>query len=232
MKNRYRQSGGAGFTLTELLVVVAIMALIMAIAIPAFQGYGQDANLRTAIYRLSTTLPLARQTAITTRQNVHVLFPDRHMEYTTDTIDLAYSAYAVYGARDGYIGEWRRLPTGIVFENRYLTPRCSGPAIRNIFLQDDAYPNDIPHCRFLKDVRFPENTVANTELMMALTFRPDGALDHAGHHPKAVYITQGWVDYSENGDSVVGVNFLPDASILGLEIRPETGQTRMREYNP
>jgi prepilin-type N-terminal cleavage/methylation domain-containing protein len=225
----------SGFTLIELLVVIGLMALMLAFAIPAFQNLGKAGTMRTAVFELHSATRLARQTAIATRQDVHVLFPDSNVSYTPETMELAYRAYALYGARDRYLTDWKMLPPGIVFERDFLTNSCRDAIrrgrtqdlaeIRNIFLQDMAYPTD-QVLRFLKRVRFPGDEVEQTEMILALTFRPDGALGSAGFNPKAVYITDGLVE--DGGQSV---SFLPGAPVMGLEIRPESGQARIREYN-
>jgi len=215
-----QRSGSRGFTLLELLIVIAVMAILLAISIPAFQGFGRGSRAKTALFQLSTTLNLARQMAITTRQNVHIMFPDSALTYNATNAQYAFSAYAVYSQRDGYVGGWRKLPAGVVFHDMYRpTGDTSATQPFNIFLQSATYEKSIPF-----DL---PSSVAQPVLCM--TFRADGVLDHAGINRKAVYITEGFLNYSNN--SVSPPTFKPGTTIFGLEIRPETGQARFREYN-
>jgi prepilin-type N-terminal cleavage/methylation domain-containing protein len=212
------RSTPVGFTLIELLVVIGLMALMLAFAIPAFQGASRGGAMRTAIFQLNTTMSLARQTAISTRQSVSILFPDDSLSYTTNSIALAFSAYAAYSARDGYMRDWTRLPNGVVFHADWAFPGESGPDIRNIFLQTTN--------NFEVNVSFPLPDDGRQDVL-AFTFRPDGALDKAGFRPKGVYLTEGFVNPGST-DLV----YIPETSVFGLEIRPESGQARVREYNP
>lgn len=212
-----------GFTLIELLVVIALMAILIGLAAPAFKGSGRGAKARTAIFQLNSHLNLARQMAITQRQRVYVLFPGDRVNYTDDTRDLAYSAYAIYSEDDGYIGEWRRLPPGVVFDDEYEpkpNPSNDPKLIYNIFLQTIT--------NYLKTVDFPVSQEAGgtEEEMFAFTFRPDGRLDVAGFRRKSMFMTEGFLDSNPTPLPIFNTN----ATIYGLEIQPVTGQAKAREY--
>ncbi len=201
----------SGFTLIELLVVVAIMAVLMGLTIPAFQGTGRGSKMRTALFQLSAHMNLARQMAITTRQEVSVLFPDG-FNVTTNT--LMYSAYAIYGSKDGYIGEWRRLPAGVVFEPTFKPGSTPSLATRNIFLSDPTY--------YTTNVPFPYPS-SGTSNLYAFIFRPDGKM-YGATIRKAIYLTEGWI---EGGASTP--SFRPGAKVSYVEVMSVTGKTKVRE---
>ena len=59
-----KRSAGAGFTLIELMVVVALAALLLSLAVPAFRGFVNSMRLTVAVNSLFTSLLLARSEAI------------------------------------------------------------------------------------------------------------------------------------------------------------------------
>jgi type IV fimbrial biogenesis protein FimT len=59
-----KRSASAGFTLIELMVVVAIAALLQSLAAPAFRGMVNSMRLTAAVNSLFTSLLLARSEAI------------------------------------------------------------------------------------------------------------------------------------------------------------------------
>jgi type IV fimbrial biogenesis protein FimT len=61
-----------GFTLVELIAVLAIAALLSALAMPQALSYLRSARLRGAAEQVATALRLARQLAITGNQSVCV----------------------------------------------------------------------------------------------------------------------------------------------------------------
>ena len=117
-------NGSLGFTLIELLAVVAIMAIILGIALPAFDAFKQRGT-QAAIPQLMSTLRLARQYAITHRQDVYVVFPDRSCSpaYSpAGEVTKALCSYAVITSnrannRFEYVTEWKYLPKGIYFDD-------------------------------------------------------------------------------------------------------------------
>ena len=125
-----------------------------------------------------------------------------------------YSSYAVYAERDKYIGEWKRLPPGVVFHPSYKPPNDPPAEPRNLFLNSEA--------QYGVNVPFPYIGNPNSSVY-AFTFRPDGRLDVALYNRKSIFITEGWID---DGETVP--NYRPDAKIFGIEIQPVTGKTKVR----
>src|SRR5580658_975249 len=69
-----RKAGAKGFTLVELLAVVATMILIMALVVPAFNSIGRTTNLTAGANMVVDQLNLARQTALSQNCLVQVRF--------------------------------------------------------------------------------------------------------------------------------------------------------------
>jgi len=59
-----RRARNQGFTLVELMVTIAIVAILLAVALPSFEGSMRSNRVATATNELISTLSLARSEAI------------------------------------------------------------------------------------------------------------------------------------------------------------------------
>ena len=67
-----KKNNRSGFTLLELLTVMAIMVVMMSIAGASYYGMSQGAAMRGSVSNLTTTLSLARQFAVNHRNRTYV----------------------------------------------------------------------------------------------------------------------------------------------------------------
>ena len=63
-----------GWSLTELLVVLAIMGIMASLAVPSYQTLAARVQARSATQRLLRRLRLARQLAMARRERLRVIF--------------------------------------------------------------------------------------------------------------------------------------------------------------
>ncbi|KZX55056.1 hypothetical protein A3709_08655 [Halioglobus sp. HI00S01] len=72
---------GAGFTMVELLVAIAIVGLLMAVSVPATLNFYESVQYRQAVRDVITTLGTARQRALDTGQALDVAFDPERMTF-------------------------------------------------------------------------------------------------------------------------------------------------------
>jgi len=60
-----------GFTLVELLIVLALMAIMASFAVPAWQHYTENTNLKTATREIMADIIQTRQKAISENVNTY-----------------------------------------------------------------------------------------------------------------------------------------------------------------
>jgi prepilin-type N-terminal cleavage/methylation domain-containing protein len=63
-----------GFTLVEMLIVIAILGIVLGIAAPNFTRYRDNANLKEAARDISSDIQLYKQRAIAENTNYEITF--------------------------------------------------------------------------------------------------------------------------------------------------------------
>jgi prepilin-type N-terminal cleavage/methylation domain-containing protein len=131
-----------GFTLLELLVVMAIMILLMGMGLTGYYGIRRGAEMRGAISSVRTTLMLARQQAVTKRRTVTVQFVTssttnlmRILETTLDGSNIPAHADAYLPAGVQFSG----LPDPVVF---YPSGRAIGTSSSDVTVQEKVAQRD------------------------------------------------------------------------------------------
>ena len=93
MQNINRRQNCRGFTLMEIMTVIAVVGILSAIAIPNFFAWRESAKLRGATQDLMSDLSMARMHAIKTGEVVKVLFAnDGYTIFIDDNDDDAVDA--------------------------------------------------------------------------------------------------------------------------------------------
>jgi prepilin-type N-terminal cleavage/methylation domain-containing protein len=131
-------SRAAAFTLIELMVVVAIMAILASIGLPSLKGLRQVNTVKSAARQLSADVALARMKAISHRSTVYMVFSapgvmnnirerltadQPGLRQWTNLVRGQFTTYALFtervvGAQPGktdprYLTDWRSFPDGV-----------------------------------------------------------------------------------------------------------------------
>ena len=193
-----------GFTLTELLVVVGLMAVLSAIAITGMKTLSQGAELRGAARQVQSTLSLARQYAVTHNTTVRFIIASDNAPYSGNA-DKCLRAYAVYNfgrsessqTDDSYVKEWTYLPDGVVFNT-----------FTNTVVSDQiSYANLLGQNPYTTSIRFPFISSASSRIFHGVTFTPDGKSRNQNNENIAIVLSEGSTTWPKTG------NVTPDVSL-------------------
>jgi prepilin-type N-terminal cleavage/methylation domain-containing protein len=106
-----------GFTLIEILVVLAIMMIMMGMAMFAFVDWGRGAKLRTAVTNFRTAFTHTRQHTVTHRRRTALLYGNAAPPGSPPGTPPNRGWYAIANPVDGLMGVTNYLPEGIIITN-------------------------------------------------------------------------------------------------------------------
>lgn len=203
-----------GWTMVEILIVIGLMGLLLSIALPAYQGIGRGSRMTAALNNLASTIQLARQWAITKRENVYLIIPAR--DNMASMQGKYWRSYTLYSENNGQIMEWRYLPDGIFFDRD--ASWSSGWSVIN------GAPQILQN-----EIDADWNTVSGRlhldvgERGYVLKFTPYGTA--GGNNAKVFYLSEAIIDTSGN------VSPKNDNLSAAVYFYSGTGQTQIRRNN-
>ena len=206
----------AAFTLVELLVVMAIIAVLATIGLPALKGFRKGDAITAAQRQLLDDLAFARLKAISGRTTVYMVFvppgiisqlpaltDPRDRKQLTNLISGQYTAYALFsyrsvGSQPGqpnprYLTDWKRLPDGMLFPTNKFDQTPFVMNSPNEYLR--SFTNGI--------FPFPGAKTPVGYLLPYVAFNSQGQLVSGPHRDEVIPLAQGSVFYTTSQPDVV-----------------------------
>ena len=211
----------SGFSLAELLVVIVIMSVLAAVAMPAFNMMMGGTGIQGATQDVKAMISQARQYAIMNNTPTHFVIASSDSLLSSDDQDKWMRAYCVYDARkEQFVKAWKYLPDGIVFDTNDggLFQNATEIKLDNNILLSDSTPSE--------DHDFGSNTVSGNHW---ISFSPNGRSNWERVNGKYaddlgsvhVVIAEG---FTVPADSSGGYQKYPNGGHAGVSVSRNTGR--------
>ena len=104
---------GAGFTLVELFLVISLMAVMTAIAVPRFKKTTEGLRLKNTAFNLYKLALSAQESAVTQGRDVCI-----HFQFKDGTYQLLKRTDGVFGPAEGRWAKKMRVPEGVSLKGK------------------------------------------------------------------------------------------------------------------
>lgn len=220
------------FSLLELLVVVAVILVLAALAVPAFNSIGRASSLTAGTQAMVGALEQARQTAISRNRPVEVRFY-KLPEYA----QAPSAAPSVYRALQLYLVD--SGPNGTLVTNpASRMVKLSSPVIistntkTSSLMNDSALPEEDKSTKTEWRERSPETSVPSSKLpefaynykYRSFRFRADGSTDLPTRVTNT--LSKQWFFTLHGQNDKIEGNGVP-ANFVTIQVDPQTGRTRV-----
>ena len=122
----------AGFTLVEIVVVIGIVGVLMAVALPSYQTWIRNTKIRTTAESIQNALQLARAEAVKRNRNVDLVLTNNAAVATS----AGFGAVPIAAGNAANVNWLVRVNTGAApTVSDYIQGRVSTEGSRNIWIQ-------------------------------------------------------------------------------------------------
>lgn len=171
-----------GFSLAEMLVVVAILGMIVAFGLPAFQNYLQSYKLRSSANQIVNDLRAVRQTATT--ENIPM-----KISFDVDTDNPSIDTYNMYWVYRYNMTPGTPLPTDANLKtaaNWNLATNAAGLTFERAVSGRTAPEKRVLHLTIPTDDDPANNYIADldSDNLRDIIFLPDGTVFNDGNNIK------------------------------------------------
>jgi uncharacterized protein (TIGR02596 family) len=173
------RSPRSGFTIIELLVVVGLIAVVIAFAVPATMTIIKSSQMSQAAQQVNDTLIFGRQLALTRNRPIEVRFyrfgdPETPGEKFDDPTTGKYRAIQLFEVLENGAAlparDMVRLPRGVIFQPDKYSTMLQENLRPHVEARTDATCPELP-------VGTPEKRVGRNYWINSFRYQPDGSTD-------------------------------------------------------